>query len=261
MSYHWTDNTYTPITVDGQLGPATIKALQYGLGDVAVDGLWGPKTAAAFQVFLGVTADGDFGPISTEALQRKLNTVGDYGLSVDGVLGPLTTRALQQCLNAGQFGSGSQPRPPSGGHAAPISESAVQYIRGQSVSSRATVVQRACAAAGLTYSPSWQVGYDTLCTRESSWNPNAVNDSDSNAYGPTQSDGYPQNCSRGLAQCIPPTFAEHHAAGTSDNIYDPVANVAASMLYVVAKYGVSKDGSNLATQVQQANPNRPPKGY
>lgn len=261
MSYHWTDNTYTPIAVDGQFGPATIKALQYGLGDVTVDGLWGPKTAAAFQVFLGVAADGDFGPLSTEALQRKLNAVGGYGLAVDGSWGPLTTRALQQCLNAGQFGSGSQPPPPSGGGAAPIGESAVQYIRGQSVSSRVTVVQRACAAAGLTYSNSWQVGYDTLITRESSWDPNNVNHTDSNATGPTQSDGYPQNCSRGLAQCIPPTFAAHHAARTSDNIYDPVANVAASMLYVVARYGVTNNGSNLAQRVQQANPNLPPKGY
>jgi len=40
-----------------------------------------------------------------------------------------------------------------------------------------------------------------------------------------------------------------------------VANIAASMKYVMDRYGVSPDGSNLAANVQQADPNRPPQGY
>lgn len=262
MSYQWTTNVYTPIAVDGFKGPATYRALQYGLG-VAHDGVWGPVTCEAFQTFLAVAADGDFGPISTRALQTKINEWG-YGLAEDGAWGPATTQALQRVLNAGQFGltppSGNPDPGPTGGRA-PISESSVEYIRGQSVTTQTLVVQQACAHAGLTYSVHWQEGYDTLCTRESSWDPNSVNDYDSNANGPIVGDGYPQNCSRGLAQCIPSTFSEHHAEGTSNNIYDPVANVAASMLYVVAVYGVNQDGSNLAQQVEQADPNRPPRGY
>lgn len=60
--------------------------------------------------------------------------------------------------------------------------------------------------------------------------------------------------SRGLAQVIPPTFASNHVPGTSSNIFDPVANVAAAIRYITRRYG------NI-TNVQQANANLPPKGY
>jgi hypothetical protein len=40
-----------------------------------------------------------------------------------------------------------------------------------------------------------------------------------------------------------------------------VANIAASMNYVMGRYGVSPDGSNLAARVAQANPNAAPRGY
>jgi SLT domain-containing protein len=40
-----------------------------------------------------------------------------------------------------------------------------------------------------------------------------------------------------------------------------VANIAASMRYVMNRYGVSSDGSNLVSLVQQADPSRPPRGY
>jgi SLT domain-containing protein len=44
-------------------------------------------------------------------------------------------------------------------------------------------------------------------------------------------------------------------------IYDPVANCGASMNYVMDVYNVLKDGSNLASNVQQADPSRNPRGY
>jgi len=40
-----------------------------------------------------------------------------------------------------------------------------------------------------------------------------------------------------------------------------VANIAASMRYVMRRYGVSSDGHDLAVLVQQADPSRPPRGY
>ena len=107
----------------------------------------------------------------------------------------------------------------------------------------------------------WTNGYVTLIGRESSFNPNAVNTSDSNATGATAADGNPQKCSRGLAQCIPPTFAANHQPGTSNNIYDPVANIAASMNYAIAQYGVARDGSDLTAKIQQANSSAGPSGY
>ncbi len=118
-------------------------------------------------------------------------------------------------------------------------------------------------ACGIMSVPSanWVRGYEVLCARESSGNANAINSYDSNAHGSIQSDGYPLHCSRGVAQCIPDTFASNHVPGTSSNIYDPVANIAASMRYVMNRYGVSSDGSNLASLVQQADASHPPRGY
>ncbi|MFF5186046.1 transglycosylase SLT domain-containing protein [Streptomyces sp. NPDC000345] len=73
--------------------------------------------------------------------------------------------------------------------------------------------------------------------RESSGNPNAINDWDINAVN-----GIP---SKGLLQVIPPTFNAYHVAGTSWNIYDPVANITAACNYAADKYG-SMDNVNSA---------------
>ncbi|MFJ9824267.1 transglycosylase SLT domain-containing protein [Streptomyces sp. NPDC101160] len=65
--------------------------------------------------------------------------------------------------------------------------------------------------------------------RESSGNPQAINNWDSNAVAGTPS--------KGLLQVIDPTFQAYHVAGTSDDIYDPVANITAACNYAAAKYG------------------------
>jgi len=149
---------------------------------------------------------------------------------------------------------------PSGHTGTPIPIGAVTYGRYNGGGDVASWVGQACGIMSFP-SANWVRGYEVLCARESSGNANAINNYDSNAYGPIQSDGYPLNCSRGVAQCIPSTFADNHVAGTSTDIYDPVANIAASMRYVINRYGVSSDGSNLASRVQQADPSRPPSGY
>ena len=136
----------------------------------------------------------------------------------------------------------------------------VTYGRYNGVGDVASWTSQACGIISVP-SASWVRGYAVLCARESSGNANAINSYDSNAHGAIQSDGHPLNCSRGVAQCIPGTFASNHVAGTSSNIYDPVANIAASMRYVMNRYGVSSDGSNLVSLVQQADPSRPPRGY
>jgi LysM repeat protein len=124
----------------------------------------------------------------------------------------------------------------------------------------ASWTESACDVIGVP-ALHWVAGYQVLCSRESSGRANAINDWDSNAHGPLQADGYPLHCSRGVAQCIPDTFAANHVAGTTAEIYDPVANIAASMHYVMNRYDVFSDGSNLAREVQQADPNRSPRGY
>ncbi|KAB1139712.1 transglycosylase SLT domain-containing protein [Streptomyces luteolifulvus] len=73
--------------------------------------------------------------------------------------------------------------------------------------------------------------------RESSGNPNAINNWDINAIN-----GIP---SKGLLQVIPPTFQAYHVPGTSWNIYDPVANITAACNYAADRYG-SMDNVNSA---------------
>lgn len=82
----------TQIAVDGELGPATIKAWQKRLG-VTADGIMGKQTIKAIQRWAGSTADGVMGPNTRKAVQRKL------GVAADGIWGKKTISALQRYLN------------------------------------------------------------------------------------------------------------------------------------------------------------------
>ncbi|MGH3522454.1 MAG: transglycosylase SLT domain-containing protein [Mycobacterium sp.] len=108
----------------------------------------------------------------------------------------------------------------------------------------------------------WLRGYETLIARESGGRPCVIAPEPATVpAGATQPDGHRMAFARGIAQTIPATFARYHQPGTSTNIYDPVANICASMNYVIHRYGVSLNGENLAALVQQADAHRPPKGY
>ncbi|GAA2926312.1 LysM peptidoglycan-binding domain-containing protein [Streptomyces enissocaesilis] len=65
--------------------------------------------------------------------------------------------------------------------------------------------------------------------RESSGNPMAINNWDSNAAAGTPS--------KGLLQVIQPTFQAYHVPGTSLDSYDPVANITAACNYAADRYG------------------------
>ncbi|GAA3889368.1 hypothetical protein GCM10023084_47390 [Streptomyces lacrimifluminis] len=65
--------------------------------------------------------------------------------------------------------------------------------------------------------------------RESSGNPNAINNWDVNAINGTPSIG--------LLQVIKPTFDAYHVSGTVHSQYDPVANITAAANYAADKYG------------------------
>ena len=108
----------------------------------------------------------------------------------------------------------------------------------------------------------WMTGFLTAARRESSFNPLAINLTDSNATSSTgaAADMMPNNASRGGVQTIPSTFAAFHQAGTSTNIYDPVANLCASRNYLLTRYRVAADGSDLG-KVAQFNPRSAAKGY
>jgi hypothetical protein len=155
---------------------------------------------------------------------------------------------------------------PNGGHANAIPVSAVRFIRGGVGTGPATCkiyINQALDAMGIANPAarsSWASGLLVAMSRESNFNPLAVNGWDSNAHGPQAADGFPSGSSRGLMQTIPTTFAAYHQPGTSNNIYNPVANICAAMNYVMNRYGVSRNGSNLGT-VGQFNPNAAPGGY
>lgn len=146
-----------------------------------------------------------------------------------------------------------------------IPVSAVQYQRGGFASGHAAYtdyINKTLDLMGITDKTArqnWLTGLLHGSLNESSWNPSAVNSEPTAPTNTTLPDGYLSTCARGGLQTIPSTFAANHQPGTSNNIYDPVANTAASMNYLMSRYHVLRDGSNLSS-VQQFNPNDGPSG-
>ena len=68
----------------------------------------------------------------------------------------------------------------------------------------------------------------TIIEKESGGNPHALNDWDSNAARGTPS--------KGLMQCIDPTFQAHKLPG-HDDIWNPVDNIIAGVRYSLGRYG------------------------
>lgn len=101
------------------------------------------------------------------------------------------------------------------------------YIPSAGVSQWKAIVDQALKLNGLPTSLDTQVLFQMQT--ESGGNPQAINLTDSNAAA-----GDP---SRGLLQVIGSTFSAYHVAGTSSNIYDPLANVAAAINYAKHVYG------------------------
>jgi len=283
----WTTNIDTPIAEDGNLTSATIKALQYGL-EIPDTGILDASSVRALQRFLfGVVPvpSGTIGPVTTKLLELRL------AAPLTGVV-PWTHNtvlALQHMLNQGRWGLGvpsTPPPPPPGGWVYSLTIdnhtgiSFARYVSGGAVS---TWCAEACRARGITDPTAvaaWSRGCETAIARESGADANACNTSDSNNVTPSgysmvndYGNGYGSpsgnlggrlvnyQCSRGVLQTIPQTFASNHCPGTSNMIYDPVANIAAAMGYVVSRYGVSHDGHDLSAKVQQFDPNRSPRGY
>lgn len=88
-----TQATPKNLTVDGDLGPLTIVAINRLTGR-GVSSRWDKAARVAFQKWLKVTPDGVVGPNTIRALQKRVGT------TVDGAWGSNTTKALQRYLNA-----------------------------------------------------------------------------------------------------------------------------------------------------------------
>ena len=72
--------------------------------------------------------------------------------------------------------------------------------------------------------------------QESNFDPKAINNWDSNAKA--------GNSSRGLMQVIPSTFNAYRDKSLSSDIYDPLANIVASIRYTLSRYGDLEKGWN-----------------
>jgi hypothetical protein len=90
-------------------------------------------------------------------------------------------------------------------------------------------IQQSLAIMARNGIPGSYDGIHRNIMRESSGNPLAVNNWDSNALAGTPS--------KGLLQIIDPTFLAYHVAGTSFDPFDPIANITASCNYAAARYG------------------------
>ena len=88
--------------------------------------------------------------------------------------------------------------------------------------------QQILAAAGIPYSKMNAADINIIIQHESSGNPNAVNNWDSNAKA-----GHP---SEGLMQTIGPTFNAYKLPGHG-NIFNPVDNIIAGVRYAISRYG------------------------
>jgi phage-related protein len=108
-----------------------------------------------------------------------------------------------------------------------IFSSSVNYKPGAGVEQWKPDVLKALQLDGLSSSLVNKVLYQMQT--ESGGNPNAINLWDSNAAA-----GDP---SRGLMQVIATTFRQYHVPGTSENILDPLANIAAAINYAKHVYG------------------------
>jgi phage-related protein len=113
---------------------------------------------------------------------------------------------------------------------------------GGGVSQWAGLAAQALMMAGL--SSSQLPRFLALMQAESGGNPMAINTYDSNAMA--------GNASRGLMQVIPTTFAAYHVPGTSNNIFDPLANMAAAANYIKHVYGGQVPGSPYAMGTNNA---------
>lgn len=105
----------------------------------------------------------------------------------------------------------------------------------------------------------WRQLLTLISENESKSTPSAVNTWDANYTGEIVSDGHKYSASRGMFQLIPDTFSQYHEPGTSNNIYDPIAQVSATINYLQERYNIDLNGDNIQEFYSQRYPRY--KGY
>jgi LysM repeat protein len=146
-----------------------------------------------------------------------------YGMSLSSF-----EAANPQVHNPNLIYVGERLNVPGGGGSGSVSGPAPTNTVGGNVGSWIAQAQAILQAAGIPMSKMNASDIALIIQHESSGNPNAENDWDSNAAA-----GHP---SIGLMQTIGPTFDAYKLPG-HDNIRDPVDNIIAGVRYAVSRYG------------------------
>jgi SLT domain-containing protein len=211
----------------GQFGIETGWANSAGTGpEVPYNGLAdGTATAGgiAFRNFIGTGAGSGVGG---GAEWRNLH---EPKVHQKGLIGAIAQAVVHKATSAANRKGRAEAAPANRGRGANHEASGAQGGKAAGTAQMRTWAADGLRAAGLEPSAANISTIVYTMTRESGGNPRSENRTDSNAAA-----GHP---SRGLMELIPENFQKYHVGGTSNNVFDPVANVAASVRYMIARYG------------------------
>lgn len=194
----------------------------------------------------GVLNGKQYGPISkTNMIVEGLKSVG--GAIMSAVFDPLKAGAFKLIDGAvGKFGGGDFTKKILGGIAKKAVDGAIGWGNGKS--SDATLeggesagtkaaaawrpqIREALRLNGIAPTEAMVRKWETQLGWESSGNPNAVQGNIGDINNKTG------DLAKGLVQVIGATFRAYHVPGTSNNVFDPVANLAAGINYARHRYG------------------------
>lgn len=129
---------------------------------------------------------------------------------------------------------------------------------------RNAVTAHALALAGIPEPliPQFAEATDQIVQYESAWDPDAAMKAAADGQRlRLLGDGHPEDAERSLMQLSPRDFADFHVTGTSNNIYDPVASIAAGWRYLSHWYAVNlQTGHGLTEFIDRLRQN-PGKRY
>jgi Bacteriophage peptidoglycan hydrolase/Transglycosylase SLT domain len=210
------------LSVAGHAIVRTVEQIFSGLGtmaSIAVDiakGNLGGAITALLGKWKGV--GGAKGALASLLTHLPAKLVGD-------VIKKIVTSVKNFVTNQQNTGGGSG----SGG--------SIAYSPGAGVKQWAGLISQALSMEHLPASYLGDVEYQMQT--ESGGNPNAVNNWDINAQMGTPS--------KGLMQVIQPTFNMWHWPGTSNNIFDPLANIAAALNYAAHGKGFGSGAGQIGS--------------
>ena len=193
----------------------------------------------------GALNEKQYGPISkTNMIVEGLKSVG--GAIMSTIFDPLKSGAYKLIDGAvGKFGGGDFTKKILGGIAKKAVDGAIGWGNGKSsdaggdptgAGSKAAAawrpqVEQALKLNGITPTDAIVQKWITQIGWESSGNPNAVQGNIGDINNKTG------DLAKGLVQVIGSTFRAYHVDGTPNNVFDPVANLAAGINYARHRYG------------------------